>query len=135
MYINSQSFRVNQGQPQYYRFGTYGDRLWDDKGWLDVTGEKVVTSENKHYPVNLDVKENDLPTGFTNLNKSVVKTDEETSVETQNKKVSDDNFMFGMTKEQLLIGVGLGIVAGFIIYHGYKSYIQNKSSINNLGNI
>lgn len=87
MYINSQSFGLVQSQPEYYRFGTYGDRLWDDKGWLDMSGaDGEGTTEKSNEPTKKETK------------KDIIIPD----------------------KSKIALGVGLGLLAGVILYYSIK---------------
>lgn len=92
MYINSQSFGLAQGQPQYYRLGTYGDRLWDEKGWLDMSGAD----------------------GKDTTGKSIEPTKEEPIKQEPKKDIIIPD------KTKIALGIGLGILAGMILYYSIK---------------
>lgn len=106
MYLNS-SFRINQAQPQYLRYPTYGDRLWDEKGWLDMSGAngenvnlRTVNSVLTEIPKSTTVNTIPAPTVVTNV---------------QTPKSED-----GFPKDKLLLGLGICVVAALVLHYSFK---------------
>lgn len=157
MYIK-ETLNINQQPAKYYRLGTYGDRLWDEKGFLDVTGVSQLSDVIKIEGYNpdtfttksgglsmplptdskgnivdfngnliLDVSGNPVKSkDFVDNSSNVVTTSVVSETKSENKpnvdvkSNDDDGKIFGMTKQQLLVGIGLGILVGFVAYYGYK---------------
>jgi hypothetical protein len=128
MYIK-ENFSVVQSPPVYYRLGTYGDRLWDEKGWLDASGASNGTATTDMgmptNPMPLPTSDSSgVPKAVTSDTPSTPSTPTTTPANkpTDNVNSKDDDLIMGMTKKQLALGIGVGIIGGLLLFYGYKKF-------------